>query len=134
MNNRTKANETERLSGKQQRAIAFLITERTIEVAARKAGIGRTTIFEWFREEAFQAAYRTARGDLVRNAIAQAQAACSEAVTVLREIMTNNESPASTRVSAAKAVLETAIKAVEVEEVVARIERIEAYLGGKRPN
>ena len=134
MENRTKANETERLTGKQQRALAFLVTERTIEAAARKAGIGRTTIFEWFQDADFQAAYRVARGDLVRHAVAQAQAACSEAVTVLREIMINGENPAGTRVSAAKAVLETAIKAVEVEEVVARIERIEAYLGGKRPN
>jgi len=129
---RTKMNEIERLPKKQQSAIVALISHRTIEEASQSAGIGRTIIFKWLQNEDFQAAYRQARADVVRHAIAQAQNACSEAVTVLREIMNSTESPASTRVSAAKAILETSLKAVELEDIISRIEKLEEKIQDRR--
>jgi hypothetical protein len=121
----SKLDETGRLTAKQERAIIALISSPSVEEAAKAAGISKSTIFKWFQDEGFQSTYRAARGDLVRHAIAQAQAACSEAVAVLREIMNNVDTLASTRVSAAKTLLETSIKAVELEDIVARIEKLE---------
>ncbi len=115
----------EQLSKKQQTAIAALISHRTIEEAAQFASVGRTTLFRWFQDDVFQTAYRQARSEVVRHAIALAQSACSEAVEVLRGIMSSNDSPATTRVSAAKAILDISIKAVEIDDLLARVERIE---------
>lgn len=125
-------NEIERLPKKQQSAIVALISHRTIEEASKAAGVGRTIIFRWLQNDDFQAAYRQARAEVVRHAIAQAQSACSEAVTVLKEIMISAESPASTRVSAAKAVLETSLKAVELEDIISRIEKLEDKIQERR--
>lgn len=125
-------NGTERLPKKQQVAIVALISHKTIEEASKAAGIGRTIIFKWLQDNDFQAAYRHARSEVVRHAIAQAQSACSEAVTVLKEIMNNNESPASTRVSAAKTLLETSMKAIETEDLIERINRLEEKIRKRR--
>ena len=125
-------NESERLPKKQEQAIIALISHRTIEEASRASGIGKTTIFKWLQDDAFQAAYREARGKVIRQAIAQAQSACSEAIKALREIMNNTESPASTRVSAAKAILETSIKAMETEDLIERVNRLEEKIKRRR--
>jgi hypothetical protein len=122
----------EQLSRKQQAAIASLISHRTIEEAAQIACVGKTALFRWFQDEAFQNAYREARSEVVRQAIAQAQNACSEAVDVLRGIMNDDKSPASTRVSAAKSVLETSIKAVELEDIINRIKKLEDKIQNRR--
>jgi len=53
----------------------------------------------------------------------------------LRDVMNDTESPASARVSAARAILEIAVKAVELEDLEARIEELERLLqkeGGMR--
>ena len=47
----------------------------------------------------------------------------------LRSVMQDAEAPASARVSAAKTVLETAIKAVELEDLEARIVALETQQG-----
>jgi len=47
-------------------------------------------------------------------------------VETLRSVMQDKDAPASAKVSAAKAILETAIKAVELEDLEARIAALEA--------
>jgi hypothetical protein len=59
---------------------------------------------------------------VVQQAIAQVQQGTGEAVETLRAIMTNGDASASARVSAAKAVLETAIRAVELEDIEQRVQ------------
>ncbi len=122
----------EQLSIKQQGAIAALVSHRTIEDAAKSVGIGKTTIFRWLQEDTFSDAYRKARTQAVKQAIGRIQATCTEAVDVLREIMINREAPFSVRVTVARTILETSIKAVETEDLVTRIEHIEAHLNNKK--
>src|SRR5262249_2632969 len=101
--------------------------QRTIAEAAHQVGIGERTLLRWLQEDsAFQAAYRTARRHVVQHAVAQVQQATSMAVATLEAIMQDSTVSASARVSAAKAVLETAIKGVELEDLAARIAALEA--------
>ena len=62
---------------------------------------------------------------MVQHAITQVQRATGEAVETLRRVMHDAEAPAGAKVSAAKAILETAIKAVELEDIEARIAALE---------
>jgi hypothetical protein len=117
----------DKLHGKQAAAIAALLAQRTIAEAAQQVGIGERTLLRWLQEDsAFQAAYRTARRHVVQHAIAQVQQATSTAVATLEAIMQDSTASASARVSAAKVVLETAIKGVEVEDLEARMTALEA--------
>ncbi len=124
-------NETGRLSRKQEKAILALVSSKTVEDAAKVSGIGRTTLFKWLQNDAFQDAYRRARTKIVQQAIAKMQNASGLAVSVLEEIMSDKEALPSTRVNAAKAVLETSLKAVEIEDILRRIERIESNINNK---
>jgi hypothetical protein len=117
----------EKLSRKQEQGIRALLLQPTLIDAATAIGVDERTLRRWLRENAiFQLAYREARRAVVQHAITQVQHATGEAVETLRNVMQDRESPASARVSAAKTILETAIKAVEVEDLEVRIAALEA--------
>jgi hypothetical protein len=109
---------------KEEAAIAALVSEPTIERAAIKAGISESTIHRWLRDPVFQEMYRQARRSLVQHAVASSQQACAAAVAVLRHIMLSDVSPQA-RVAAARAILDTALRGVELEDLEARLVTLE---------
>ena len=117
------------MSRKQELAISTLLTCPTLLAAAQQCGLAEVTLHRWLKLEAFQAAYREARRAVVHHAIAQVQRATGEAVETLRQVMQDINAPASAKVSAAKTILETAVKAVELEDLEARIATLEAATG-----
>jgi hypothetical protein len=117
------------LTRKQDETIAVLLAVPTIAEAARQVGVGERTLFRWLHtDSAFQAAYREARRDAVQQAIARIQQATSTAVTTLEAVMRDSDKPSSSRVSAAKGVLELALKAIEFDDLEARVSALEAAL------
>ena len=116
----------EKLSRKQEALISALLTTPTLAEAAQIAGIGEVTAWRWLKDATFQANYREARRAVVQHAIAQVQHATGEAVETLRSVMQDPEAPASARVSAAKAILETAVKGIEIDDLEVRIAALEA--------
>jgi hypothetical protein len=110
---------------KTDQAVAALISCGSIAEAAQVAGIGERTLYSWLADKDFQEQYRTARREVVGQALAQLQRVSSLAVNTLSDIMADREAPASSRVSASKAVLELAIRAVELEDVMSRLENLE---------
>jgi len=120
------------LTVKQEKALSALLSEVTFTSAAAKAGVSERTLYTWLNEPAFKEAYRAACRASVQQAIAQLQNASSNALSVLLEIMNDKEEKASTRVIAAKTVLESGMKAFELEDLAQRIEALEKQSqGGK---
>src|SRR5215470_18082856 len=116
----------EKLSRKQDQVITALVTCASITEAAAQCGLADVTLRRWLKQEPFQAAYRDARRAVVQHAIAQVQRATGEAVETLRSVMQDAEAPASARVSAAKAILETALKGIDIDDLEARLAALEA--------
>jgi hypothetical protein len=110
---------------KQEQAIVALIAAETVEKAAQQINVAPSTLYRWLHEDEFRAAYREAKTACVSQAIGRLQQASAEAVETLRTIMRDQTKPASTRVQAARIILETSLKAVEVEEIQDRINRLE---------
>ena len=110
---------------KQEEAIAALLSQRNIEEAARVAGIGTRTLLRWLKLPEFQAAYRQARRQAFSQSIARLQPGCSAAATTMLKIMLDQNAPASTRVRAAECVLNHATKAIEIEDIEARVADLE---------
>lgn len=116
----------EGLSRKAEEAIAALLTAETVEHAAQQAGVGYRTLHRWLREDVeFQAAYRSARRVVVSQAQAQIQKATGRAVATLLAVMDDELAPPGAKVSAARTILEHAIRAVEIDDLTARIEALE---------
>jgi Helix-turn-helix of insertion element transposase len=109
----------------QERAIVALLSNSTMKRAARSVGIDEATLWRWLQDKNFHTAYRTARRETVKHAMAWLQQISSEAVNTLREVMKDKTSKGSERVSAAKAILEFSIKAVEIEDLAHRVEELE---------
>jgi len=122
----------EKLSRKKDQAVMALITEPTMKAAADKIGITPRTLYKWLKMPEFRSAYMAAKREAVTVAVARLQQAAAEAVEALRSIMNDPKKPASARVSAARAILEMAIKAIEIEDLEVRIEELERLITNKK--
>jgi hypothetical protein len=118
-----------KFSHKMEQAIAALLTCRSVEAAARAAGIGVNTLLRWIKAPEFDAAYREARRLAFLKSIARLQDAEGAAVTTVLKIMLDVNVPPGTRLRAAEVVLAFGIKAVEIEEAVARVTELERAAG-----
>jgi hypothetical protein len=106
-------------------AIAALLTQRNIDEAAKAVGISAPTLISWMKVPEFDQAYREARRDAFRQSVARLQQASGAAVTTLLKIMVDGTAPASTRLRAADIVLSHTSKAIEIEDVEARVTELE---------
>ena len=111
---------------KKELALSALMTETTLQKAAKVAGIGEVTLWRWLKEKEFIEAYRVLKREAVTQAVTRLQQISCKAVDTLKQVMEDKESPASVRVSAAKSIIEMAIKAVELDDITKRIEELEA--------
>ena len=110
---------------KKEEAIVALLTQRTIEEAARSIDISGNTLLRWLEEPEFQTAYRDARRAAYSQSIARLQQTSGTAVSVLLKVMVDPATPASTRVRAADSVLNHAAKAIEIEDIEVRVSELE---------
>jgi hypothetical protein len=117
---------------KQEEAIAALLTQRTIDEAAKAVGIASNTLLKWMKDPEFDAAYREGRRLAFRQSVARLQHASSAAVTTLLKIMVDPTAPHSTRVRAADSVLDHATKAIEVEDLEVRLAALEQSVGDRK--
>jgi hypothetical protein len=114
-----------KFSRKMEEAVAALLTQRNQEEAARAVGIGTATLLRWQKEPEFQAAYRAARRTAHAQSVARLQQATSAAVTTLLKVMVDPSTPPSTKVRAADSVLDHSAKAIELEDIDARVAELE---------
>jgi hypothetical protein len=109
--------------------VTAVMTTPTIEAAAATVGIAASTARRWMQHPDTIQALAAARRDAMKAALAKLQQIALEAVNSLSEIQRAGESE-SARVSAAKTVLEQAMRAVELEDVQARLAKLEVLARG----
>lgn len=116
----------ERITRRQEQAIAALLSCPSQSAAAAAAGVCERTLCRWRRQPDFAAAYAEAKQQAVTAAIVAVQQAALAAVETLRAVMTDTDAPHGARVTAARTVLEMAMAAHEQETLEARIAALEA--------
>jgi transposase-like protein len=110
---------------KKEEAIVALLTQRNVEEAARSVDIDPKTLLRWMKEPEFDAAYREARRAAFGQSIARLQQGTSAAATTLLKIMIDASAPPSVRVRAADSIFNHAAKAIEIEDIEARLSELE---------
>ena len=120
----------EKKTRKDEQTIAALLACPTIATAARKVGISETTLWRWLQDPEFQSQYRKARQHAVQHSIGALQRATTAAVETLERNLTC-KTP-TVEVQAARVILEQAIKAAELDDLIARVEEIERALETKQ--
>jgi hypothetical protein len=114
-----------KLKPKQEEAIMALLSNRTVEDAARVVKITPRTLYRWLNEPGFDAAYRQARRTAFGQCTARLQQASGAAVSVLLRVLTDPATPAAVKVRAADSVLHHAEKSSEIEDIEARVAELE---------
>lgn len=95
------------LTTQQEAAIASLLTGATLAKAAEAAGVDRTTLWRWLKTDAaFVAEHNRARKEQRDAAQLEVRSLTSQAVSTIRDLMTNADAPPAIRLKAALAVLE----------------------------
>ena len=115
----------QKLGRKKEAAIAALLTHRNVDEAAQAVGVGATTLWRWLKLPEFHAEYRKARRDAFSQSVARLQQGTSAAATTLLKTMIDPATPASVRVRAAEAIFNHAAKAIEIEDIEARVAELE---------
>ena len=110
---------------KKEETIAALLSQRNVEEAARFVNIGTKTLLRWLQLPEFDRAYREARRAAFSQSIARLQQASSAAAATLLKIMVDPTAPAASRIRAADSVLGHAAKAIEIEDIEARVSELE---------
>jgi hypothetical protein len=110
---------------KKDEAIAALLTQRNLEEAAKSIGISANTLLKWMKDPEFDVAYREARRAAFRHSVARLQQASGAAVTTLLKLMVDPGTPASVKARTADIVLDHSAKAIEIEDLEARITDLE---------
>jgi len=124
------ANEcSQSLTSRQQRAVLALLAEPGVEKAAASVGVSQPTLWRWQQEPTFRQALAAARREAFAAATTAIAGACAEAVATLRDVATNWAAPAAARVSAARAILERAEAAIELQDLAIRLDAVEERLG-----
>jgi hypothetical protein len=123
--------KSENLSGslgaRKSRAILALLQCSTREKAAQQAGVNAATLWRWLKEPAFQEALRQARREAFSQSTSRLQQASSVAVSTLLKVMTGSDTPATARVQASRSVIELAHKSFQLEDLEARVGRLERH-------
>ena len=82
-------------------------------------------MLRWQKLPEFKKAFREARRAAHQQSNARLQQATSAAVSTLLKVMVDPATPASTKVRAADSVLNHSAKAIELEDIEARVEELE---------
>ena len=117
---------------KMEEAVAALLTQRNQEEAARAVGIGTATLLRWQKLPEFQTAYREARRAAFGQSIARLQQGTAAAATTLIKLLVDPNTPASVRARVADSIFNHAAKAIEIEDIEARVSALEAATGDGR--
>lgn len=112
------------LTAKQDKLIAALMQEPTVEKAAAAAGCCERTAYRWLADAEFAASWRQVREQAFGAALGALQAAAGRAVGCLLAVVDDTGAPAQVRVHAASKVLEFG-KQAAAEGVAGRLADLE---------
>lgn len=102
-----------------------LITQRTIQEAAVKSGISLSTAYKVRKDVDFQSILQTTKNAMFAEAMHKSQGLVLEALETLKEIMCNKNSTDSSRVAAAKTIIEMGADNFVKENILNRIKKLE---------
>ena len=105
----------------------------TVEAAAQKAGIHRTTAHRRLAKPAFKLRLKQMVADMFRRTAHTLSAGTAEAARALLQVLRDPASTPGAKLSAARTLLEYGFKSHEVVDLDERVATVEAQLAGGPP-
>ena len=114
------------LTFRQQSVLSIIATAPTVAQAARKAGVGESTLYRWLEDDEFRAELTRIREASANLARQELQGLMLRSVTVLAEAMDDPDK--TVRLRAARYAMSFAGRISEVEKLRKEIQEVEAAL------
>lgn len=115
----------EKFGRRKEQVIAALLTCSSLPAAAADCGVSERTLRRWLQDESFARRYRQERTRILESTFNLLRQKSVAAVETLANVANDKEALASARVSAARSVVELAIKGVELQDLEQRITELE---------
>ena len=106
---------------KWEAAIVALLTQPNVDAAARSINLALSTLLRWMKDPEFKTALLQAQRLAFGQSIARLQQAASAAATTILKAMVDPATPPSVKVRAADSMFAHASKAIEIEDIGARL-------------
>ena len=110
--------------------ILALLTAPTLEMAARQCRLSVRQLYERRQDPTFVDKLKQAQTEALENTTRFLQAATGTAARVLAEIAESPGRPAQVRISAAKSILDMAVRYTETVDLQARLDALERQFSG----
>ena len=114
------------LSPKQLKGLECLLTQPTIEKAAKAASVSYAALRRWLEQPAFADTYRRARTVAFETVLVSLQTTTQRAIETLSALMENTETPASVRMNCAARLLDAGLRSRELFDTEQRLAELEA--------
>jgi phage terminase small subunit len=116
------------LTSRQRKAIAALLSCRTVAQAAQLSGVSERTLYRWLADDTFRAAVLSAEGETINQATRRLLGLQQAAIDTLGGILQDDSAPAGVRVRAAESVLDLLLRLRDLRDVEDRLARLEQQL------
>lgn len=117
------------ISPQQAKAIAALLSGHVQAKAAEAAGVTHRTLTRWLNDETFTAELNRQKSLAIAQATARLVGSMEMAITIIQAVMVGKvDHDATPRLRAAKIALDAALRLVEINDLVKRIEELEGRL------
>lgn len=111
-----------------EKILAALVSTNSVVEAAEECGISKSTIYGRLRDPEFNAKYRAACRDLLRNHTADLQGHMGAAISTMREIMDQKDNAPQVRLNAADGIIRHGLNLTEKVDILNQLEDLESRL------
>lgn len=119
------------LTTPQQRAIAALLSTKSVAEAAKQAKVAERTLFRWLAEPEFKRQLGIAERELVSTATRRLLQYQDAAITTIVSIMADRQYSAGVRLRAATTVIDTMLRLRELFDLEERLSTLEAKIANQ---
>ncbi len=116
------------LTPKQRKAVRALLAAPDVTAAAKEAGCSRDTVYRWMGEPAFVAALHAGEAEALAAVSRSLVRLAERAAATLEGAMSDEGTPAATRVRAADAVLGRLLQVRELVTLETRVRELESRM------
>ena len=113
------------VSIKQSKFMLAILSEPTIQKACEKVGITTQTAYRWLKDEDFKQEFQVLKRDYMKTVTTTIQKNTQIAVSTIVDIMKDEKLPPTVRLQGARTILEYGYKGLEIEDILARLDKIE---------
>lgn len=118
------------LTSRQLRTITAILETPSMDAAAKRARVGRTTLYIWLHDPAFRDELTRRQGEVYDAALARLKCLAGDAVKGLGDLITAQSE--SVKRAACRDILDAAFKVKEINQIDERLSEIEKHLEGMK--